>query len=59
MNEILTKVAWKCRNCGVVTYHPSAKEGDPKVQIRGDNTLLEVFAKKEVNDGVRESKSYC
>ena len=40
MNEILTKVAWKCRNCGVVTYHPSAKEGDPKVQIRGTTLCL-------------------
>ncbi len=27
-------VAWKCKSCGAVTYHPSAKEKDPSVQIR-------------------------
>ena len=46
MNEILTKVAWKCRNCGVVTYHPSAKEGDPKVQIRGTTLCLKCLRKR-------------
>ncbi|GAH73135.1 unnamed protein product [marine sediment metagenome] len=34
MSENLTNVAWKCRECREVTYHPSAKEGDPEIQIR-------------------------
>jgi len=33
MNENLTNVAWKCRSCGTVTYHPSARDR-VKIEIR-------------------------
>ena len=34
MSENLTNVAWECRECGEVTYHPSAKKDDPNIEIR-------------------------
>ena len=40
MTENLTNVAWKCRGCGEVTYHPSAKKGDPKIEIRETTLCL-------------------
>ena len=33
MNESLTNVAWKCRKCGKVTYHPAA-DSKAKIEIR-------------------------
>lgn len=33
MNNNLTNVAWKCKNCGEVTYHPSADRTE-KIEIR-------------------------
>jgi len=41
MSENLTNVAWKCTECGkVTTYHPSAKECDPKIEIRETTLYL-------------------
>jgi len=34
MNGNLTKVAWRCKQCGEITYHPSAKKDDPNLEIR-------------------------
>ena len=33
MNKNLTNVAWKCRGCGKVTYHPSA-DRNAKIEMR-------------------------
>ncbi|GAI99956.1 unnamed protein product [marine sediment metagenome] len=32
-------VAWKCRECGEVTYHPSKKD-DPNIEIRETTLCL-------------------
>lgn len=34
MTENLTNVAWKCKGCGEVICHPSAKKDDPDLEIR-------------------------
>ncbi len=34
MNENLTNVAWKCRGCGEVTYHPNANKDKGEIEIR-------------------------
>jgi len=46
MTENLTNVAWKCKECGKVTlYHPSAKECDPKIEIRETTLCLKCLRK--------------
>ncbi len=39
MNENLTNVAWKCRTCGKVTYHPDA-DRNAKLEIRTGTQCL-------------------
>jgi acetyl-CoA carboxylase beta subunit len=39
MNENLTNVAWKCRTCGKVIYHPDA-DRNAKIEIRTGNLCL-------------------
>lgn len=39
MNENLTNVAWKCRECGEVTYHPSA-DRKARIEIRTGTLCL-------------------
>ena len=44
MTENLTNVAWKCRECGEVTYHPSA-DRKAKIEIR-ETTLCSKCLRK-------------
>ena len=39
MNENLTNVAWKCKNCGKVTDHPDA-DRKAKIEIRTGRLCL-------------------
>ncbi|MBA7576097.1 hypothetical protein ES708_17934 [subsurface metagenome] len=59
MTENLTNVAWKCRECGEITYHPSA-DTNAKIEIRTGTLCFKCLRDtSRRNDGVRESKSYC
>ncbi len=40
MTENLTNVAWKCRECGAITYHPSANKDRGKIEIRTGTVCL-------------------
>ena len=39
MSENLHQVAWKCKKCGTVTYHPSA-DRKAKIEIRTGTLCL-------------------
>lgn len=39
MNENLTNVAWKCKSCGKLTYHPDA-DRKAKIEIRTGRLCL-------------------
>jgi len=39
MNENLTNVAWKCKSCGEIVYHPSA-DRRAKIEIRMGTACL-------------------
>jgi|GEM_PF-2194391 len=40
MNKNLSNVAWKCKECGEITYHPSASKDKAKVEIRTGTICL-------------------
>jgi len=44
MTENLNNVAWKCRECGEVTYHPSAGR-KAKLEIRKGTLCLKCLRK--------------
>ncbi|MBA7476954.1 hypothetical protein ES705_03345 [subsurface metagenome] len=46
MTENLTNVAWKCKGCGKVTYHPSAKRDDPNIEIREATLCLKCLRER-------------
>jgi len=52
MNENLTNVAWKCKSCGEVTYHPSA-DRNAKILIRERTLCLKCLS--EGKDADRSS----
>ena len=45
MSENLTNVAWKCRRCGAVTYHPSA-DRKAKIEVRAGTLCLKCLKKQ-------------
>ena len=45
MNENLTNVAWKCTECGEVTYHPSA-DRNAKIEIRETTLCFKCLRKR-------------
>ena len=45
MNKNLTNVAWKCKKCGEVTYHPDA-DRKAKIEIRTGTTCLRCFRER-------------
>ena len=45
MTENLTNVAWKCSECGDVTYHPSA-DSKAKIEIRETTLCLKCLREK-------------
>lgn len=36
----MNNIAWKCKECGKVTYHPSAKKDGPELEIRTTTLCL-------------------
>ncbi len=44
MNENLRNVAWKCKKCGEVTYHPGA-DRNAKIEIRTETLCLKCLRK--------------
>jgi len=49
MNENLTNVAWKCKTCGQITYHPDA-DRKAKIEIRTGTQCFEMPMGKEDED---------
>ncbi|MBA7624741.1 hypothetical protein ES703_32153 [subsurface metagenome] len=45
MTENLTNVAWKCQECGTITYHPSAKKGT-RIEIRTGAVCLKCMKER-------------
>ncbi|MBA7634668.1 hypothetical protein ES703_42258 [subsurface metagenome] len=46
MVENLTNVAWKCTECGEVTYHPSA-DRNAKIEIRETTLCLKCLRERK------------
>ena len=42
LTENLTNVAWKCKKCGEITYHPDA-DRKGKIEIRTGTLCLKCF----------------